>query len=163
MSEFLKSVGPLLGVVLGVVLGFILGLVAPYLQRKHRLGAHWAALGVEVEICERLARTYLSAGVAAPLYRLPTMAFSVSLPSLLADGAVSGQEVNHLESFWMWVQDINRGLDNANHAMHAANSTQLNLEVARLRLKCEELLVESSGGNEAYAASAHRVIRAHVA
>ena len=55
----------------GRLLGFLLGLVPLYLDRRRRARAHWAALSAEAEIGERLARAYLTDGVAAPLYRLP--------------------------------------------------------------------------------------------
>jgi len=115
-----------------VILGFALGLIPAYFARRRRCRAHWAALSAEVEICERLARTYIKDGVASPLYRLPVAAFGDSFPALLADGAVGPDDFNDLAWFSGWAQDINRGLDNADRAMHSGNQQQFESEVNRV-------------------------------
>lgn len=145
-----------------VVLGFLLGLLPLYVDRRRRERAHWAALSAEAAICERLARAYLSDGVAAPLYRLPEAAFATSFPALLADGAVGKAEITELAWFWGAVQDINRGLDNANSALSSEQKQLLASEVDRLKLKCRELL-EGRGGTEASLAAVRRVLASHAA
>jgi hypothetical protein len=65
--------------------GFVLGQGVTSLQRRRRLRAHWAALDAEITICGRQARAYLRDNVAAPLYRLPTMASAASFPRLLSE------------------------------------------------------------------------------
>ena len=127
-----------------VILGFVLALIPNYLQRRRRLRAHWSALGAEAELCAQFAMTYLTAGVEAPLYRLPEAAFTTSFPALLSDAGVKGEEVTGLESFWCLVQDINRGLDNAHDAVRQSNSNQLAAEAGRLKLKCTKLLEDKS-------------------
>ena len=143
-------------------LGFLLGLVPLYLDRRRRARAHWAALSAEAEIGERLARAYLTDGVAAPLYRLPDAAFAVSFPALLADGAVRKAEIGELAWFWGAVQDINRGLDNANSALNSEQEERLGSETQRLQLKCRELL-EGREGDEASLAAVRRVLASHAA
>jgi hypothetical protein len=154
MIEYFKDIGL-------VLLGFVLGTAATWLERRRRCRAHWAALWAEIGICERLARTYNTDGVAAPLYRLPVSAFGASFPALLTDGAVKSGEVDDLAWFWGWVQDINRGLDNADKAAHSGQTDQLNREVVRLQTKCRELL-EGHGGNEAAIIRVPRVVQRHV-
>jgi len=145
-----------------VVLGFGLALVPIYVARRRRLKAHWAALSAEADICQRLARTYLADGVAASLYRLPEAAFSVSFPALLADGAVSKDEITELAWFWGRVQDINRGLENANNAINSDQRDRLTSEVDRLKVKCRELL-EGRGGSEGSASAVRRILESHAA
>src|SRR5262245_62006078 len=97
----------------GVVVGFVLSRFASNYDRWRRRRSHKAALQAEINLCEQLARRYLADPVAAPLYRLPTAAFTVAFPNLLSDGVLSRAQVECLEGFSGWVQDINRGLDNA--------------------------------------------------
>ena len=123
-----------------VIVGFGLGLIPNYLQRRSRLKLHWEALAAEVELCADFAGTYLSDKIKAPLYRLPEAAFATSFPALLSDADVEGEEIRRLESFWCWVQDINRGLDNADAERQEKNSQLLDAEVGRLESKCRELL-----------------------
>lgn len=152
--EYLRGIGL-------VVLGFVLSQAKEWFSRRRRLRNSWSALKAEVDICEHLARTYLQDGVMAPLYRLPTDAFSTSFPVLLAEGAIKGDEVKDLESFFGWIQDINRGLDNANVAMHSGNNNQLRREYDRLHLKAKELL-DGRQGVEPYLTRGRRVLARHL-
>jgi len=87
-------------------------------------------------------------------------AFGDSFPALLADGAVGPDDFNDLAWFSGWAQDINRGLDNADRAMHSGNQQQFESEVNRLLLKCKELL-EGHGGDESASVPVRRVIQRH--
>jgi hypothetical protein len=145
-----------------VVLGAILGFIPAYFERRRRMRAHWAALRAEAEICGRMAQAYLTDGVAAPLYRLPEAAFSVSFPALLADGALGTEETTELAGFWAEVQTINRGLDNANTALNSQDSQRLASEAGRLKLKCQQLLGGQIGSGPSLAAT-QRLLARHAA
>jgi hypothetical protein len=108
-----------------------------------------------------MAETYLNDNIKAPLYRLPTQAFSYSLPVLLSEGDVKENEVRELESFFGWVQDINRGLDNANECLVSGNLERIDRESLRLQHKTNELLREVKG-KPAYLDRAMAVINRHV-
>ena len=143
-----------------VLLGFVISLVPVLFERRRRAKAHWSALSAEADISGRLAGIYLRDKVAAPLYRLPVEAFTVSFPALLADGAIAKDEITDLAWFWGRVQDINRGLDNANSAANSDESDRLAREANRLELKCRDLL-EGSGGKEGSAETVRRILESH--
>jgi hypothetical protein len=101
------------------------------LDRGRRHKAHRGALRTEVRICEQLATTYLTDPVAAPLYRLPTAAFTAALPQLIGDGALSERQVEDLEHFVAYVEQINRGLDNTHRALESLGNDDNTLSLAR--------------------------------
>ena len=98
-----------------LILGILIGIVPSWFGRKRRLKTHWSALRAEIIQCKNTAEGVLGTNpaVMSPLYRLPLLAFQVSLPVLLADGALSESEVSAISEFYSKAQDINRGLDNA--------------------------------------------------
>lgn len=123
-----------------VILGWILGFAADWRRRKRMRKAHWEMLGTEISICTKRANWYINRTVRAPLYRLPTSAFHVSFPVLVSEADLTADEFASLLEYYSWVEDINRGLDNASDAAKADNSTRLEKEEARIHSKCEELL-----------------------
>lgn len=127
---------PWLGLV-GVVIGFSLSQVVEWHRRRTRRRAHWGALRSEIRLCRALAQTYSTAGYGAPLYRLPTMAYSQSLSALLGDGAVAEAEAFTLTEFFSEVATLNRGLDLAQAARD--DRPTLEVEVGRNHLKAESI------------------------
>jgi hypothetical protein len=142
----------------GAFVAFLLGQSAMALQRRRALRLHRGALRAEINLCARAAGTYLRDGIAAPLYRLPTFVFPVSLPILL--GSLTERSVEDLESFATLVQDINRGLDNAHQAAENKDDERLAKEVGRLRSKCHDLLNAhgENGKYEAYVTRARHAL-----
>ncbi len=67
----------------------------------------------EIEVCADMARTFHGAGIAAPLYRLPTSSYYTGLRELLAAGAIAGAAAKALILFYSEVETLNRGLDQA--------------------------------------------------
>lgn len=125
---------------IGVVVGFLLAVAYEWNKRRLSRQAHWGMLGAEVSLCAERARNYLGRSVSAPLYRLPTAAFKVSFPVLVAEADLSPREFKSLVEFYSWCEDINRGLDNADETAKARNTDQLLLEEKRIDSKCEKLL-----------------------
>jgi hypothetical protein len=153
LVEFLKPIG-------GVCVGYFLGRTGPYLDRRRRRRAYIAALEAEVNLCDKWARIYLRDGVKAPLYRLPTAALSAAFPALLADGWIENStDVEHLESFAAFVEDINRGLDNAHRAADKNDTAGLEREANRLHLKCTHFLDTHGDGFEAYVVRARQALK----
>lgn len=136
-----------------LIIGMLFGTLPGWYARKRRLKTHWAVLRAEMEQCKEKAETIIGNGsaplVLSPLYRLPLMAYRVSLPLLLADGALSEAEANSLSRFYGQVQDINRGLDNAAE-MYKSDNNRLMNEHDRNKLKAEGLLKPKDGGNSLY-------------
>ena len=142
MDEHQNWFTPFAGV-LGVVVGFILATLKESVYRRQRLRAHWSALHVELQMCQRSASVYLDTGVVAPLYRLPTKAFDSSLAALLTEGDVRASELKPLTRCALKVQEINRGLDRV--AVPGASQSQgWEQEAGRLRAKFEEFLKGTS-------------------
>ena len=92
-KEFLAAVG-------GATLAFALVVLYDYLRSRRRRRAHFAALRAELNLCHELAQTYQRDNVAAPLYRLPAVAYAHSLPALLAEASLSENELNRLLTFF---------------------------------------------------------------
>jgi hypothetical protein len=129
---------------LGVLAGFLLGLSADWWRGRSRRRAHWAALSAEMDYCRDLAETYLRENVAAPLYRLPTVAYTNSLPALLQSAALNDSDVRNLLAFFNEVETLNRGMDQADRARLIPDTSErdatLHDEYGRNRLKAERLV-----------------------
>ena len=134
----------------GVALGFVLANVRDWWSRRRRRKAHWSALGAELEFCRHHAEVYSRDYIAAPLYRLPTVAYRHSLPALLAEGAVNEGDLDPLMVYFNEVETLNRGLDLAQSARDKDDET-LQAEVKRNRLKAERLRSSSDAGTNYYA------------
>jgi hypothetical protein len=143
----------------GVIVGFLLSQGVNFFDWRRRMKAHWAALDAEIDIAERFATEYRTAGIKAPLYRLPTLALETALPALLREGVMTGTQVDSIESYALLVQDINRGLDLATQ-YRSDDGTLLQEEYERLLKKCAHLL-EPHAGRVAYIAAARGAVRAH--
>jgi hypothetical protein len=146
---------------LGVLLGFALAEVKEALVSRKRRKAHWGALKAEIEFCRRLAETYVRDRVVAPLYRLPTTAFSQSFPALLADAAITEAEVHSLMQFFSEVETLNRGLQLAQSARESGDQQTLQAEFERNILKATRLIAPGAVGDNYYQ-PARAVVDAHL-
>ncbi len=135
-KEFIAAVA-------GAALAFFLVMIYDYFRTRRRRRSHFAALKAELDFCRELAHAYQRDNVAAPLYRLPTMAYAHSLPALLSEAALSKGEVMHILTFFNEVETLNRGLDQADSALllpdEQARNDLLVGVVARNRMKAERL------------------------
>ena len=128
-----------------VLVGFVLAWVPQWFDRRRRIVAHLGALRAEALLCTEHANALLMDGVAAPLYRLPTIAFEKAFPVLLVEGELTEEEVLALSRFFAQAQDINRGLDNATRLAHAGDDAMLKQEYQRLLLKAGDLVKGPDG------------------
>lgn len=128
----------------GAASAFFLVVTYDWLRSRRRRRAHFSALRAEMEYCHDLAQTYLRDRVAAPLYRLPTVAYANSLPALLADAALNETDTRNLLAFFNEVETLNRGLDQAEGARLIADQAERDAKFAdeldRNRLKAERLV-----------------------
>ena len=136
--------------ILLILFGFILGIIPPWFTRKRRLQTHWCALRADIDQCKEKAETLLRDGVMSPLYRLPLIAYQVSFPVLLADGAVNEEEVLAIGRFFSLVEEVNRGLDSAAEMVKAGNEQKLQQEFNRICLKAKALIVPKEGPESLY-------------
>ena len=139
-----EVIGAITGAVTGAVVAFLLVVAYDLLRARRKRRAHFAALRAEMDYCQSLAQTYLRDRVAAPLYRLPTVAYSNSLPALLSDAALSELESHNLLSFFNEVVTLNRGLEQAEVARLIEDETEreakLAEEFSRNMLKAQKLV-----------------------
>lgn len=127
-----------------LVVGFILGHVPSWLDRKRKLRTHWHAILAEMVLLKEKAETLLNDQIRAPLYRLPVVAYETSFPILLAEGAVTEEEIKTIGRCFSLVQDINRGLDNVTE-LYKTGSDKLEKEYERNCLKAKTLLIDKDG------------------
>ena len=143
------------GATTGAFVAFFLVVCNDWLRSRRRRRSHFAALRAEVEYCRSLADTYLRDQIAAPLYRLPTMAYANSFPALLSDAALSESETNRLLQFFAEVENFNRGLDQAEEARLISDpehrKQKLSDEYSRNRLKAEHLVPVNAIATSFYA------------
>ena len=156
--------GPLLGAVIGVLLGFGLNELRERCRRDRERRGHFEALAAELQICATMALGYLKGGVMAPAYRMPTVAYSRSLPALLADGVLEFSETEALIRFYVGAQSFNFALDQAQQLLmqkpDERPEKRLDLEVGRAQLKARKLAKDSEKPNHYDGAIA--VVRVHL-
>jgi hypothetical protein len=128
-----------------LVAGFILAHVPGLFDRRRKLKTHWHAIRAEMTLSKEKAETLLKDGIRAPLYRLPVVAYSTSFPILLAEGAVTEDEVMDIGRCFGQMQDINRGLDHAAEIYKLGNNEKLEKEHERNCLKATALLFGQDG------------------
>ena len=131
MDDFTK-------IMLGAVLGAVLAYLPRFLSTRQKLIANRALLLVEIEACRKMAATYLSAGIASPAYRLPSLGWSQSIPQIIAIGMIDQTQIEAVQDFYTEVASLNRGLDQADR--HMGDDTRLDVEANRARLKSRNIL-----------------------
>ena len=129
--------------VIGVSLGVFLAYVIEWVRSQNRRKVLWSALATEVHLCKKTAEQYCPDDAkAAPLYRMPLIAFKNGFGELVSSGAMDRHEFRDLSQFYSWVEDINRGLDLATQARYqGGQSGKLLLEEhSRLKAKTRSLI-----------------------
>lgn len=131
---------------LGVALGASISQFATWFQQIARHVGYWSAMSAEVDLCHGMAEAYERDNVAAPLYRLPVLAYEGGFPALLSDGAVKHDDAMAILRFYSQVSQINRGLDQAQElrGSDSASEAALSTEQRRLRLKASALCSQSA-------------------
>ncbi len=140
-----------------IIFGFLLGMIPPWFMRKRRLKTHWCALRADMEQCNEKTEKLLKDNIMSPLYRLFLIAYQVSFPVLLADGAVEENEVLLIGRFFNMAEELNRGLDNAAEMLKIGNDQRLQQEFNRNCLKAK-VLIEANDRNDSMYAEAKRII-----
>ena len=97
-SEALKMIVPGIPGLVGVVLGAALVGVKEWWRGRKRRRSYWSALSAEVDLCAGLARANVDSDVAAPLYRLPMIAYASGFPALLGDGCGVASSLRQIEN-----------------------------------------------------------------
>ena len=140
-----------------LVAGFILAHIPSMFDRKRKLKTHWHAIRAELLLSKAKAESLIDAGIAAPLYRLPVVAYNTSFPILLAEGAVNEDDVMKIGRCFDQIQDINRGLDYASEMNKLENIEKVTKEHTRNCLKANALLF-GENGQESLFESAKRIV-----
>jgi hypothetical protein len=125
----------------GVIVGAATTQLAAWWERKKRHLSYWSAMAAETELCRDHAAIYVADWVIAPLYRFPTTAYENGFPALLGEGAVTGAEAKAALTFYGIVEQINRGIEQANDALVDGQKTDHSVkESNRVDLKCKGLV-----------------------
>jgi len=99
---------------------------------------HLAALKAEIEYCAKLAGTYATQGIMAPLYRFPSTVYETVYPTLVSE-TLSDADVTALTSFYSQVDQMNRGLDAMDRHRAVGNTNGMAEEFSRLKAKAAEM------------------------
>jgi len=133
------------GIVAAVVGALSGGFVSHWLSVSHQRqrsadirGLHIAALRAEIEYCGKLAGTYATQGIMAPLYRFPKTVYETVYPTLVSE-ILSDADVTALTSFYSQVDQMNRGLDAMDGYRAVGNTNGMNEEFRRLKAKAAEM------------------------
>jgi hypothetical protein len=128
------------------IIGFILGGLFSYFpqlfNRKSRIRSYKASLAAEIKKCNEMATGYAAEGaVKSPSYRLPVFAWNNAYPQLLAVGVLNECQVEFLNQFYIEVDSLNRGLDQANDARFTnGGGSLLTEEHKRNKLKASNIM-----------------------
>lgn len=139
-EEITKAIVLAIPPITGVLAGFLLAGGQRWYERQRKLRSHLAAIRAEMGLCKETAETLLHASIQAPLYRFPVTAVRTGFPILLAEGHLNEDEVRALTKYSSWIDDLNRGLDNAAECDRLGNTLKTQQEYRRNLLKAEELL-----------------------
>jgi len=101
----------LLSSVAASLVTFVLIWLKEWLTRRKKHDAFWHAINAELMSASELVGTFINDNVAAPLYRLPRSVFDTCYLQLLADGAISPDEIKALTAYFNEIETLNRGLD----------------------------------------------------
>lgn len=110
--EFLNNAATGGGV--GALVAFVLLIARDSWKRRSIIEGLRTALAQEIEICRNHAETYLQDPIQAPLYRLPTPFYTVTLPELTVGRKLNSDQVRAVMLFYNQVETLNRGLDQIN-------------------------------------------------
>ena len=140
---------------IGVILGFALSEGSRLLGGWRRNKTNFKAIKSEVDYCSELAEVYLGDRIMAPLYRLPTNAYEASLPQLLSSSVINEDELKAVQKFYMEVESLNRGLDQAELAR--SDEARLNAEFKK-NLGKASYLTDSAGNEKNYYKGLNRLL-----
>jgi hypothetical protein len=153
----------LVGVIIGALLAALLTWIPASLDRKRRIKANWHIIDQDIVLSHGRLSTLAKGDVLSPLYRLPLLGYEISLPALVADSAIGPDQYLVLSDFFLQVQDINRGLDQAASAVSISNDHAIKLESNRNGLKARALLQGREGDPEPLYDQAKRIVQEQLA
>lgn len=143
---------------IGVGVGFLLSYGTSYLDRRRRCSSLLESLILEMERCCDRALWVIGGAVQAPLYRLPTEAYKVAFPYLLAEAAL-GNSVELVSQFFDSVGELNRGLESAHESRLHGSSENLQKDHERNKLKASNLVEPQGESGDCLSENALAAIR----
>ena len=131
------------GIASALVGALVGALIAHVLHRRHESDKtsdirklHLAALEAEVIYNARLAATYATENIVAPLYRFPRTVYDTVYANLVSE-ILSAEDITALTGFYSLVDQMNRGLDTI--ALHIAQDRRDQEEYKRLLAKAAQM------------------------
>jgi hypothetical protein len=148
----------IVGGAVGTLLGFFLSVLRDRYARKQRQRAHITGMLAELKFCADQAGIFLRDKVQAPLYRLPTLTYQNAFPTLLADGAMSGDDIDALIRYFGEVETLNRGLGQAESQRGKDDKVELAAEHGRNCRKAERLVENGTSFEKALRALQRHIL-----
>jgi hypothetical protein len=148
---------------LGVIVGAIVAYVPRFLTSSQKLKAYRSLLSVEIDKCTELASVYLRDNISSPSYRLPTLGIAVAFPQIIALARISQQQMSAIQAFYIEVDAMNRGLDQAEKRRVVLDdenmkTTAFLAEINRLKVKAENINRDYPAAKQAVVAIPTRAI-----
>lgn len=144
MADWLNLAGMFGATFIGAWLGY-LAAGRQEREREAKLGRTLRqALLAEFELCTGYATTYLSSGILAPAYRLPSTVYDGNFSQLVATGEIGSADAAALLHFYSQVRQVNWCLDEIHRHLHAGDLTKATQERNRLVAKLLEMSAPAS-------------------
>jgi hypothetical protein len=124
----------------GVLIGSCIPLGWSWWRRRIERRGEIEAMIAEHHLAHISLKALITAGIGAPLYRLPISLTALTLPKLIGDRILDVLDVSALVEYVNRVEEINRGLERAGDAHAANDDAAIQEEHGRNVLKAKELL-----------------------
>lgn len=138
LSSIVKQIS--ISHVVSVFIGILAGKLFDWFRARRVQRAHWLALSTEVAICVNNAIQFIADKISAPLGRFPTLAYTTAFPALLSEGRLNSDEGLKLGLFYGKIEELNRGLDNANQLLLDGEEEKIEQLHSRNIMKAEQLI-----------------------
>jgi hypothetical protein len=97
--------------------------------------------------------------VASPLHRLPSKVYDDLWRITVQIGDFTESEIAGIDHYYYFVDQINRGLNQANHAIHSDNKERADKEIGSISMKAKKISLKAGEKNDPYSAALSAVTR----
>lgn len=127
-----------IGAILALGLAVTIPVVQTWVARRRAIRGYFETIAMDVRLAEHQADVYLRSKIMVPAYRVPLHGMQTALPTLLAEGKLSGADATALAQWYVDAKSFNYCLDLTQELKNAGGDWQR--EVNRIRLKAKHLV-----------------------